>query len=165
MNKKPQSVSHTLRLRLRGGMWAPNDSNWQREYLGFEPYTADEMHAQMWTTTNAQRAADSAESGSVHPEAAANAACSECEDNDKAEMGAMRVPTAEELPAWIALVVRHHGAQAVVAQLIKVCPAAIMQDACDLAWGIRSDDASEQFARVRASSRSIACSLTRCRCA
>ena len=61
----------------------------------------------------------------------------------------LRVPTAEELPTWMALVVRHHGASAAVAQLLKVCPAEIMQDACDLAWGVRSDDQAEQLARVR----------------
>ena len=61
----------------------------------------------------------------------------------------LRVPTAEELPGLIAVCVQHHGTRTVVAQLLKVCPAAKLRELCDQAWGVRSDDEDEHFARVR----------------
>jgi len=48
----------------------------------------------------------------------------------------------------MARVVQFHGAEAVVTQLLKVCPAATLQDACDRAWGVHSDDEDEHSARV-----------------
>ena len=74
-------------------------------------------------------------------------ACVEC--GDEMTLSDLRMPTAAELPQFIASLVRHHGARAVVTELLKVCSAEDMQDACDRAWGVRSDDPDEQSARVR----------------
>ena len=63
------------------------------------------------------------------------------------------MPTIEELPAHLAGIVEHHGPRVVVAQLLKACPAnmlqEMLQDACDHAMGVRLDDLDEQSALVR----------------
>ena len=58
------------------------------------------------------------------------------------------LPSAAELPDFIARLVSLHGAAAVVASLLRVVPASRLQEACDRAWGVSSDDEEEQFARV-----------------
>ena len=62
----------------------------------------------------------------------------------------LRMPTAAELAAHIAQLVQLHGAREIVLLALRDCSPEIMQEACDLAWGVRSDGPGEQLARVRA---------------
>ena len=128
-------------------MYAPEGSSWQSEYLNqhmsmlFSAQEAAEL-----TATAAEQQATSSSSSSKRGAGAVNAS----QNSDAGTPNGPRLPTAEELPAWVADVVAVHGPEAIVKELIKRCPADTLQHMCDRAWDVRSDDADEQSRRVRA---------------
>lgn len=139
-------------------MYAPEGSSWQSEYLNQDMsmlFSAQEA-AELTATAAEQQAARSSSSsssaaiGAAPPLASGAGAVNASQNNDAGTPNGLRLPTAEELPAWIEGVVAVHGPEAIVKELIKLCPAETLQQMCDRAWGVRSDDADEQSRRVRA---------------
>ena len=141
-------------------LWAPAGSDWQREYLGFEPVPAAEIAVSEAVASAGSGGSDggAANGGAVNVGAAASPpAEASAEPSAKRARGCtapecvplseLRIPSAAELPAFMARLVEYHGAEAVITQLLKVCPAATLQEACDRAWGVRSDDKDEHSRR------------------
>ena len=144
-------------------MWAPAGSDWQAEYLGLD---SESSHNE-WPPVKRRRTAEApspfaaspgsgaanvyASSGTAHPAgfAAPENSFAPAPAVDSHEQASeLRVPTAAELPVWIARVIEVHGAEVVVPLLLRSVPPSKMQELCDLAWGVRSDDEQEMFARA-----------------
>ena len=138
-------------------MYAPEGSSWQSEYLNQDMsmlFSAQEA-AELTATAAEQQATSSSSSssaaiGAVPPPTSGAGAVNASQNSDAGTPNGPRLPTAEELPAWVADVVAVHGPEAIVKELIKRCPADTLQHMCDRAWDVRSDDADEQSRRVRA---------------
>ena len=136
-------------------MYVPEGSSWQSEYLNHDMsmlFSAQEAAAATATAAEQQAtrtSSSSAASGAAPPPTSTSGAGA-VDGSQNYTPNGLRLPTAEELPAWVEGVVAVHGPEAIVKELIKLCPAETLQQMCDRAWGVRSDDADEQSRRVRA---------------
>ena len=148
-------------------MWTANDAPWQAEYLNADAGAAvnsqQAVPAGNGATGNAAESTASASIGGDSAAGSASAASSStAEASDAAALDPtaplteLRMPTSEELPDFMRQLVAHHGAHQVAWALLRVVPPDQLREYCDRAWGVRSDDEEEQFARVRAPTHFIA---------
>ena len=137
-------------------MWTPSAAaDWQAQYLnfgwdGYDPRdgSAQQPTAPVGAAQSAQLPAAAAFAWTGDGTAAGNATNFPTAENNHQE-NEPRVPTAAELPFHMARCVEQHGVGPIIAELSRCCTASQMQAACDLAWGVRSDDTDEQWRRVR----------------
>jgi hypothetical protein len=140
-------------------MWSSHGSTWQQQYLAFEH---DEVHPRLERTTAEQNDEVSAPTLAVLSTSGAGAQREQPVHAPHGTVPAagagtpsgtddLAVPSAEQLPDWLARVVEAHGAERVVKELIRVCPRAVIEDACNRAWGERPEQSEAEYSRrVRA---------------
>ena len=139
-------------------MWAANGTRWQAEYLGLDLNSGFERQVRQRVDSPAglppsSSSIDGAAEEALVADAAAgsNSAAVSGEDAPGEAQDELQMPSAAQLPAWIKRVVDAHGPSAVVALLLKECPADVVRDACDRAWGVQPSNEDEHSARVRSS--------------